>query len=118
MHEALRDTPVYQKMAGWIDEDGFQKGLQLGLSKGLQQGFQAGFRMGLQEGLRQAVLDVVIARFPELVRPAYKQAAAVNKTETLRNLLVKMSVTQSAEEAKQYLLEVGPKYDNKSDNSW
>jgi predicted transposase YdaD len=111
MHESLRDTPVYQEMTRWAREEGFQKGLQLGLSKGLQQGFQAGFRMDLQEGLRQAVLDIVIARFPDLVRLANKQAAEVNETETLRNLLVKMSVAQSVEEARHYLLEVVPKHD-------
>jgi flagellar biosynthesis/type III secretory pathway protein FliH len=111
MYESPRDTPIYQKMTRWIDEEGFQKGLQLGLSKGLQQGFQAGFRMGLQEGLRQAVLDAVIARFPDLVRLANKQAAEVNETEILKNLLVKMSVAQSVEEARRYLLEVGTKHD-------
>jgi flagellar biosynthesis/type III secretory pathway protein FliH len=112
MHESPRDTPVYQEMTSWIDEEGFQKGLQLGLSKGLEQGFRAGYRMGLQEGLRQAVLDIVFARFPDLLRLANKQAAEINEPETLRNLLVKMSVAQSVEEARRYLLEVVSKHDS------
>ena len=108
MHESLRDTPVYQEMTRWAREEGHEKGLEEGLEKGLEKGLQQGRQQGLQEG----ILDVVIERFPELMRLAQERIVAVNKSETLRNLLVKMSVAQNMEEAKRYLLEVGSEYDN------
>src|SRR6266567_7510632 len=108
MHESLRDTPVYQEMTRWAREEGHEKGLEEGLEKGLEKGLQQGLQQGLQEG----ILDVVIERFPELMRLAQERIVAVNKSETLRNLLVKMSVAQNMEEAKRYLLEVGSEYDN------
>lgn len=97
MHDILRDTPVYQEMTRLAREEGLQEGLQEGREEGLQE--------GLHE-LRQTVLDVVLERFPKIVRLAKEQVAAVKEPALLRHLIVKISIAQTAKEAKQYLLEV------------
>jgi predicted transposase YdaD len=111
MHESLRDTPVYQEMTRWAREEGHEKGLEEGLEKGLEKGLQQGLQQGRHQGLQEGILEVVIERFPELMRLAQERIVAVNKSEILKNLLVKMSVAQSVEEARRYLLEVGTKHD-------
>jgi predicted transposase YdaD len=62
----------------------------------------------VQEGelraLHQAVLDVIQARFPEILPYAKKQVDGIEDTEILRRLNVKMSTVQTVEEALQYLL--------------
>jgi predicted transposase YdaD len=97
MDDVLRDTPVYQEMTRWAREEG--------LRKGLQEGLQAGRQAGRQEGLQQALLAILTERFPKLLRLAKKQMAVIEEPEILQLLIVKMSIAQSAEEAKQYLLE-------------
>jgi predicted transposase YdaD len=97
MDDVLRDTPVYQEMTRWAREEGLREGLQ----EGLQEGRQA----GRQEGLQQALLAILTERFPKLLRLAKKQMAVIEEPEILQLLIVKMSIAQSAEEAKQYLLE-------------
>jgi predicted transposase YdaD len=117
MHESLRDTPVYQEMTRWAREEGHEKGLEEGLEKGLEKGLQQGLQQGRQQGLQEGILDVVIERFPELTRLTQERMVALNKSETLRNLLVKLSVAQNMEEARRYLLEMGSKHDNEPDYS-
>jgi predicted transposase YdaD len=89
MDDVLRDTPVYQEMTRWAREEGLQEGRQ----------------EGRQEGLQQALLAILTERFPKLLRLAKKQMAVIEEPEILQLLIVKMSIAQSAEEAKQYLLE-------------
>jgi hypothetical protein len=52
----------------------------------------------------QAILDIIQARFPQLVRLATKQMAVVIDSEILSDLIVKISLVQTMEEAKQYLI--------------
>ena len=92
MHDILRETPIYQEI------------LKEGREEGLEQGLEQGLQRGQLEALRQAVIDVVVERFPKLVRLAKKQVAVVEDSELLRHVLVKVSVVQTAEEAKQHLL--------------
>jgi predicted transposase YdaD len=80
MHDILRETPIYQEI----------------LREGLEQ--------GQFEALRRAIVDIVVERFPRLVRLAKKQVAASQDPELLRHVLVKVSVARTAEEAKQQLL--------------
>jgi len=94
MHDILRETPIYQEI--------LKEGREEGLEKGLEQGLQR----GQLEALRQAVIDVVVERFPKLVRMAKKQVAVVEDPELLRHVLVKVSVAQRLEEARQHLLAV------------
>ncbi len=79
MHDILRETPIYQEI----------------LKEGREEGLEA---------LRQAVVDIIVQRFPKLARLAKKQVAVVEDPELLRHVLVKVSVVQTAEEAKQHLL--------------
>jgi predicted transposase YdaD len=78
MHDILRETPIYQEI----------------LKEGREEGLEA---------LRQAVVDVIAQRFPKLARLAKKQVIVVEDPELLRHVLVKVSVVQTAEEAKQQL---------------
>jgi hypothetical protein len=78
MHDILRETPIYQEI----------------LKEGREEGLEA---------LRQAVVDIIAQRFPKLARLAKKQVAVVEDPELLRYVLVKVSVVQTAEEAKQHL---------------
>ena len=80
MHDILRETPIYQEI----------------LKEGLER--------GQFEELRQAIVDIVVEHFPKLVRSAKKQVAAIEDPELLQHVLVKVSVAQTAEEAKQQLL--------------
>jgi predicted transposase YdaD len=93
MHDILRDTPVYQEMTRLAREEGLQEGREEGLQEGLYE-------------LRQTVLDVVLERFPKIVRLAKEQVAGVEEPAVLRHLIVKISIAQTAKEAKKYLLEV------------
>jgi predicted transposase YdaD len=79
MHDILRETPIYQEI----------------LKEGREEGLEA---------LRQAVVDIIAQRFPKLAHLAKKQVAVVEDPELLRHVLVKVSVVQTAEEAKQHLL--------------
>jgi predicted transposase YdaD len=94
MHDILRETPIYQEI------------LKEGREEGLEQGLEQGLQRGQLEALRQAVIDVVVERFPKLVRLAKKQVAVVEDPELLRHVLVKVSVAQSLEEARLHLLAV------------
>jgi hypothetical protein len=64
-------------------------------------------REGELRGLHQAVLDVIQARFPEILPYAKKQMEGIEDTEVLRRTIVKMSTVQTAEESLQYLFTVG-----------
>ena len=55
---------------------------------------------------RQTLLDIVQAHFPEIMHLAKKQAESIEDPEVLRRMAVKMSIVQTPEEAKQYLLTV------------
>ncbi len=78
MHDILRETPIYQEI----------------LKEGREEGLEA---------LGQAILDVVTQRFPKLTCLAKKQVVVVEDPELLRHVLVKVSVAQTTEEAKQQL---------------
>ncbi len=90
MHDILRETPIYQEI----------------LKEGREEGLEQGLQRGQLEALRQAVVEVVVERFPRLVRLTKKQVALIEDPEVLRHVLVKVSVAQSAEEAKRHLLAV------------
>ncbi len=85
MDDVLRNTPVYQEMTRWALEEGLEE--------------------GRHEALQQALLAIVTERFPKLVRLTKKVLALIEKPEMLQLLIVKMSIAQSVEEARQYLLE-------------
>lgn len=55
---------------------------------------------------RRTLLDIVQERFPEILHLVKKQAESIEDPEVLRRMVVKMSIVQTPEEAKQYLLTV------------
>lgn len=90
MHDILRVPPIYQEI----------------LKEGREEGLEQGLQRGQLEALRQAVIEVVVERFPRLVRLTKKQVALIEDPEVLRHVLVKVSVAQSAEEAKGHPLAI------------
>jgi len=55
---------------------------------------------------RRTLFDIVQERFPEILNLVKKQAESIEDPEVLRRMAVKMSIVQTPEEAKQYLLTV------------
>jgi hypothetical protein len=90
MHDILRESPYYQEI----------------LEEGREEGLEKGREQGQLEALRQTVIDIVLERFPKMIRTTRKQVAFVEDPAILRHLIVKMSISQSMEEAKQHLLKV------------
>jgi hypothetical protein len=91
----------------------FQNTPQEGHEEELPQRFQMAFMQGLHQAhkeilqeLRQTLVKIVRLRFPNVVRLTKKQAANLEDSAILRDLIVKMSIAQSAEEVVVYLLEV------------
>ena len=82
LRDALRDSWAYQEI------------------------MQEGREEGLQEQ-RLTLLEIVQSRFPDIEPLAKKTVDSIGDLAVLRRLIVKMSVTQTEEEAKQVLLEVG-----------
>lgn len=97
MHDILRESPYYQEI--------LEEGREEGLEKGREQGREEERREQL-EALRQTVIDIVLERFPKMIRMTRKQVAFVEDPAILRHLTVKMSISQTMEEAKQHLLKV------------
>ncbi len=99
----LRDSPVYQEVL----EEGVEKGIEQGLEQGLAKA-----RDETMQQQRRALLEIVIERFPELVRQAKKEADAIDDPAILLNLIVKMGTVKNLEEAKQLLLALSPNENN------
>lgn len=91
----LRDSPVYQEVL----EEGLEKGIEQGLEQGLTKA-----REETMQQQRRALLEIVIERFPELVRQTKKDAEAIDDPAILLHLIVKMGTVKNAEEAKRLLL--------------
>lgn len=79
----------------------------------LPQRFQQAFLQGLQQAhkemaqeFRQTLLKIVKVRYPQAQRLAKKQTRELDDTLMLRDLIVKISVTRSIEEAVTLLLDV------------
>ena len=91
---------------------------QVGELSQLPQHFQQAFVQGLQQAhkeltleLRQTLLKIVRIRFPAALRLAKKQTISLDDSDTLRDLIVKMSTSRSIGEAIEYLLEVDEEED-------
>jgi flagellar biosynthesis/type III secretory pathway protein FliH len=94
MHDILRETPIYQE----ILKEGREEGREEGLEKGIQK--------GQIEALRRAVVQIVLQRFPKLVRLAREKVAFAEDSDILLDLIGKLSVAADAENAKQCLLAI------------
>ena len=90
MHDIIRESPYYQEI----------------LKEGREEGLEKGIEKGKLEALRETVIDIVVERFPKLLRTARKQTTFVEDAAALRHAIVKLSMAQTAEEARQHLLEM------------
>ncbi len=91
----------------------FQKAALEGHEEEVPQRFQMAFMQGIHQAhteilqeLRQTLVKIVRLRFPNMVRLAKKQTSSLDDLALLRDLIVKMSIAQTSEEAVAYLLEV------------
>jgi len=91
----------------------FQKAALEGHEEELPQRFQMAFMQGIHQAhtemlleLRQTLVKIVRLRFPSVVRLAKKQTFSLDDSAQMRDLIVKMSIAQTSEEAVIYLLEV------------
>jgi hypothetical protein len=101
LRDVLREPWTYQEEAEQEDHTG---ALHLGYQQAFLQGVQQAQKELLQE-LRQILLKITRLRFPAVIRLAKKQTAGIEDTSILRDLVIKMSVAQSIEEAVMLLLE-------------
>ena len=100
LRDVLREPWTYQD----TDQEGHTDGLHLGYQQAFLQGLQQAHKE-LRQELRQIVLKIVRLRFPGVVRLAKKQTSAIEDAAILRDLVIKMSIAQSTEEAVMLLLE-------------
>jgi len=101
LRDVLRETWPNSDMSDEVHEEGLSSGFQQAFLQGLQQAH----REVVQE-FRQTLLKIVRVRFPQAIRLAKRQTASVEDSSVLRDLIVKLSVAQTAEEAVIHLLEV------------
>jgi hypothetical protein len=71
-----------------------------------QEIIEQGLEKGAVQGQRQALMDFLQTRFPELLALGAQQMNSIKNAETLRTLGTKLFAAQTAEEAKQILLDV------------
>jgi len=78
------------------------------IKKGLKKGREEERQQWVQEQ-HQTLISFVQLRFPELVSLAKQQTATINDPEVLHNLIVKLFSVQTADEARQALMQAGTK---------
>ena len=103
LQDILKDSWAYQELFGEAFERGWEKGLEIGLEKGRQLALREAHRQELQR-LHQMLLDIVINRFPKIMRRAKSKIDVIEYLELLQSLIVKISLAQDAKEVMQLLL--------------
>ncbi len=96
LEDILEESWTYQEIA--------KKGMQHGLEKGWEQGREEERQQWVQEQ-HETLLSFIQVRFPELVSLAKQQTAPINDPAVLHNLIVTLFNVQTADEAKQALME-------------
>lgn len=96
MHDILRDSPIYQLI--------LQEGREEGVQEGLQQGLQQGLAEGQRRAMRDAIISIVEERFPSLLDLAERKSEQIRPISTLQRVVLKLSIAQTAEEVREYLL--------------
>jgi len=99
LQDILRETKAYREMT--------KESRQEGREEGIREGREEGIREGKLEGLREALLTLVQARFsnPKVTRLAKGQAAIIDDPAILQDLILKVGLAQTLEEAQRDLLE-------------
>src|SRR5947209_3972434 len=95
MYDILRETRAYQEMTKESREEGRQEGLEEGRQE------------GKLEALRQTLLTIAQERFhnAKMTRLTKGQATIINDPDVLQDLILKVSLAQTLEEAQNYLLD-------------
>jgi predicted transposase YdaD len=99
MEDILEESWAYQEMV----QKGMAKGLEQGLKQGLEQGKQQGLEQAKKE-MEQLVVRFVEIQFPDLVSLANKQAEQAETSQKLQEILDKLFVAHTDNEAKTILL--------------
>ena len=78
-----------------------------GREEGRQEGLEEGRQEGKLEALRQTLLTIAQERFhnAKLTRLTKGQATIINDPDVLQDLILKVSLAQTLEEAQKYLLD-------------
>jgi hypothetical protein len=97
----MRETWAFQNTALEGHEEELPQRFQMAFMQGLHQAHKE-----ILQELRQTLVKIVRLRFPNVVRLAKRQTAGIEDSAMLRDLIVKMSIALTAEEAVMYLLEV------------
>jgi predicted transposase YdaD len=107
LDDMLRETPLYQYILQRGLQEGREKGMEEGREKGLKQGREEGREEGRRErlaSLRQKLLTLVHVRYPNLESLARVRAVELDEPGELEDVLLKVALAQSSQEAEQYLL--------------
>jgi flagellar biosynthesis/type III secretory pathway protein FliH len=106
LEDILEESWTYQEMIKKGMQKGLERGLEEGLEKGLEKGREEERQQRVQEQ-RETLLSFVQMRFPELVPVAEQQVASIKDSGALHDLIIKLFAVQTAEEARQALMEAG-----------
>ncbi len=101
LRDVMKETWAFQNTAAEGHEEELPQRFQMAFMQGIHQAHKE-----ILHELRQTLVKIVRLRFPKAVRLAKKQTADIEDSAMLRDLIVKMSLAQTAEEAVVYLLEV------------
>src|SRR3989440_5635218 len=102
----LQESWVYHEIGQQFLEKGLEQGLEKGLEKGLAKGLEQGLEEGRLQGQRQTVMRFLQLRFPEIIALANQQVNSIDDPVGLQTISDRLFAAQTAEEAKQILLEV------------
>jgi len=80
----LRELPMYKEM--------------------LEEGREEGREEGSLGSLRSVLVEIIGARWPELLDLAQEQADLIDKPEILHTLILKLVLTKTSKQAERYLL--------------
>src|SRR5204863_6387675 len=85
----------------WVYQEIGQEFLEKGLEKGREEE-----RQKRVQGLRQTIVSGLQMRFPQTLALAMQQIDGIEEPEVLQTVLSRLFAAQTAEEARQILLEV------------
>ncbi len=111
LYDILRETRAFRELSKESRQEGIEEGRKEGIEEGRKEGIEEGIEKGLEKGkveaLREALLNMVQARFSnsKIARLAKGQAAMIDDPAVLQDLIVKVGLARTLEEAQHYLLD-------------
>jgi len=76
------------------------------IQEGFEKDFKQGFEKGMLKGLRISLVSIVVIWFLELTALAQQQAERITSVKLLSEIIDKLLVAKTIEEARQILMEV------------